>query len=527
MDADTAFTLGVYWNCVSGISEDLAGMPWKVFARVAGGRSPAPDHPVDWILSTQSNEEMTSFEFRAAMFTYALTHGNAVAEVERDGAGRPVWLWPVEPWRVCLKRNPAGGLYYEVSNYGRQASALDPADVLHIKGMGDGLWGMSVLQYAAQQLGLAVTTEKHAGRLFANDGRPDLWIEKKGKLDEPARKRFREDWRRAHTKNPGDIAIMTGGDQVHPLDRTSPQDAQLIESRKFDGESICRWFRYPLYKAGFLDRATFSNIEQQSIEYTTNCLQPWAVRAEQQANLKLFGQKQRGTFYSKMNFNGLMRGDAESRAKFYSTMVGCGLMSPDEPRELEDLNPLPRGLGREHFVPKNWQTVDQAVNPPAPLPVQPPPPPAGDNPPPSGEKEPAPADPPADTSALRPVFRDAAGRVVRREAHRAADALKRLAADPDGMAAWRADFLAEHRQYVAKAFAPAAAALGVPPGGAGVALEVEGIFAAAAFGEAFDRLTGTPDPAALAVSWEAERGDWLADRVMARLTLAAHHHGSP
>ena len=518
MDAASALALDAYWACITGISDDLAGLPWGVFRRTRAGREPAGDHAAAWLLGTQSNPEMTAFEFRQLMFQWALTHGNAVAEIERDGAGRPVWLWPVEPWRVSLDRFPDGGLGYRVTNPGRPDSVLDIGDVIHVKGMGSGLWGYSVLEAAARSLGIALLTDRHAGRVFANDGRPGVVIEFEKTLGKPVDgvdpvDRFRRGWDDRHKGNPNGVAIVEMGGKVRTIDQTSPQDAELLASRKFSGESVCRWFKYPQHKAGFLDRATFNNIEELNIDYVTSTLMPWAVRAEQQANLKLFGLKQRGEYYTKIGLNGLMRGNAVSRADFYARMVERGLMHPDEPRELEDLNPIPGGLGREHFVPVNWQTMARAVNPPAPPSAPEPPPPPDSNPPPQGGKEPAAGD------ALKPAFRDAAGRVLRREGHRAADALKRHAGDPAGLAAWRTGFLAEHRGYVAKAFAAVVGETAASP-----AVETALGLAAAGECEAFAaRLAvpgGGPAGADLAAAWEIAHADALAGRVLTALTVA-------
>ena len=537
VDADTALALDAYWACVSGISDDLAGLPWRVFRKLpGGGRTPAADHPADWLLSTQANSEMTAFEFRQTMFQYALTWGNAVAEIETDLAGRPRWLWPIEPWRVRPDR-VNGSLVYRVANPGRVDDLLDPADVLHIKGLGDGLWGYSILEFAARSLGIALVTDRHAARSFANDGRPGGVIEMEKAASKDAIKRLEDGWHREYAGKPGRVPVLEQGSKFKPVAPTSPQDAELLASRKFSGESICRWFKYPQHKAGFLDRATFNNIEELNIDYTTSTLLPWAVRAEQQANLKLFGLKQRGEYYTKLGLNGLMRGNAVSRADFYARMVERGLMHPDEARELEDLNPIPKGLGKEHFVPVNWQTLDRAVNPPAPTPPPAANPPAADDPSPASNPpaadDPSPASPAAEESAagdapspLAPVFREAAGRVLRREAHRSVDATRRHAGDPAGLTAWEADFLADHRGYVVKAFTPAAVAAGLSAGVVEVVLAVEADEHCRGYADRRAGLAADADPAAIAANWEADHAGPLADRVMSKVMLAAKVYGA-
>lgn len=507
------------------IADDLAQVPWRAMRKVpTGGREFAEEHPVDWLLHVQPNPEMTAFTFRQLLFFWVLTHGNGLAEIERDGAGRPVWLWPLEPWRVCPERDGAGRLYYDVQNYRGPNTALDPADVIHLKGLGDGIWGYSVLQFAARTLGIALAGDKRAGQSFTSDSRPAGWIKKMKKLSDDARKRYRDDWKRIHNGNPNEIAILEEGDEFHQLAQTSVKDAQLLESRKFSAEDIARWFKMPPPKIGLLDRATWANIEQLSIQYVSGTLVPWGTRLEQETNLKLFGFKQRGTYYTRFFYTGLLRGDAKSRADFYDVMMRNALMSPDEAREYEDLNPIPHG--GTHFVPANWNTLDRAAKgePVSVAPAAPGPggpgraSPDQDSAPPAAPP-PGPPDGALARRTLRPVFRDAAARVVRREAHRLADARKRLGADDAALAAWRAEFLAEHRGYVARAFGPPAAALGGDGAVVRVVLDVEAAAACEAFAAAASTAPGK-DAAALAEEWDTARADPLADRLLDKLELA-------
>ncbi len=513
-----ALTISAYWACVTTIADDLATIPWRAMRKIpGGGREFAEEHPVDWLLHAQPNPEMTAFTFRQLLFFWVLTHGNGLAEIERDGAGRPVWLWPIEPWRVSPERDRRGRLYYDVQNYHEPNTPLDPEDVIHLKGLGDGVWGYSVLSFAARTLGLALASDRRASQSFTSDSRPGGWIKRVKKMSEEARKRYREDWKRIHAGNPNEIAIMEEGDEFHQLTQTSVKDAQLLESRRFSAEDISRWFKMPPPKIGILDRATWANIEQLSIQYVTGTLVPWGKRLEEESNLKLFGLKQRGIYYTRFFYTGLLRGDSQARANFYDTMIRNALMSPDEAREYEDLNPIPNG--GTFFVPANWNTLERAAKG---EPVSTPPP-AGqtpdDDPPSQPEPSPDPGPGTADdllASALRPVFLEAASRVVRREAHRLADARKRFTEEAE-VRKWRAEFLAEHKVYVSRVFTPAAEALcGSLTPAVHLVLEIESAAACDAFVAAS---TSVAEVDGLADAWDGARSGPLADQVAARLLL--------
>jgi HK97 family phage portal protein len=526
--ADTALTVSAYWACVNTIADDLAAIPWKVFRkRPGGGREAADDHPLDWLLSTAPNAEQTAFRFRQAWVKNALTHGAGVAEVERDYAGRPAALWVLDPARVRPARD-AGGLYYRVSNYGgRPDTRLEPDDAMVLVGMPDdtGTWGLSVLDFASRSLGTAMLADRHAARGFANDGRPAGVIEMEKPLTKEAARRMEDDWAREHAGKPGHVPVLEQG-KFKPITPTSPQDAQLLASRQFSCSDIARFFKIPAHKIGDLSRSTNNNIEQQALEYVQGTLQPWAVRLEQAADAQ-FGRKQAASYYTKLNFGSLMRGDSAARSQYLTRMVTAGLMCPDDARDLEDLNPIPGGLGKTFFVPTNLQPIERAVHPPAPTPTPSSPavaPPSDGGSPASPAATDAPAgDAP---SPLAPVFREAAGRVLRREAHRATEAARRYGDDFVGLAAWEQTFLAEHRGYVVKAFAAAASAAGLAAAGADVVLAIEADEHCRGYPDRRMGMAADADPKVIAAFWEAAHAGPLAERVMANVLTAAKVYGA-
>lgn len=536
MTHSSAYTLSVYYCCVATIAEDLAALPWRVLRKVdPAGRELAPDHPVDWLINWQPNPESDAFRFRQVMIAWALTHGNAVAEIERDVLNRPVALWPVEPWRVDFRRDEAGRFCYHVTNYERPPTVLYPEDVIHVAALGDGLVGYSVLDFAARSLGIALTTDRYAATASAGATRPGGALELPAgrKLSPEARDRLRRDWNRIHA-NPNEIAILEEGTKFSPFEQVTAQSLQLIESRKFNELDVLKWFKMPPPKVGILDKASFQNVEQMAIQYVTTTLIPWGRRLELQTDLKAFGPKQRGTYYTKVNYAGLLRGDSAARAAFYDTMIRNGLLSPDEARALEDDNPIPGGYGRTFFVPANWNTMERAYKgEPVSTAGQTGGPPAGKVPAPAPKADDKPREktpPTAELAAqLGPVFREAAQRIVRRESHRAADALARNAGNAVALARWRDSFLPEHRGYVADQLRPMAEALagGPLPAAAQLALADAAERWCADLMAAVGKLSAAPDRETLAAEWVTERSEVLALSAAASLAAACHPEVSP
>jgi HK97 family phage portal protein len=364
---DSALTYAAVWSCVRVISETVAALPWHVYRRSDAGRDRLGAHPVEWLLNSQANPEMTAFAFRETLLAHALTWGNGYAEIQRDMSGRVSALWPLTPDLVTPKRTEAGDLFYEVRDSEGGARPLQPSQMLHLHGMGfDGLVGYSPVRMAARSIGLGIAQDVFGQSFYANGTTFG------GMVEVPA------------TMSPTQIADTeaylngkhTGPDKafkvrVVPLgmkytNTSMPMtDAQFIESRKFSVTEVARWYRVPPHKIADLDRSTNNNIEHQAIEFVTDTIVPWVTRLEQEVNVKLFGARAVGTVYTKMPLNALMRGDAKSRAEFYRTMTQIGAMSINEVRALEELNSI-GDPGDEHLVQLNQTTLERLVSEPEP-----------------------------------------------------------------------------------------------------------------------------------------------------------------
>ena len=425
---DTAMQFSAVFRAVNYIASQIAIMPWRVMTDSNGTKEIVTAHPVDRLIHRRPNPEMSPFEFREIMISWALTWGNGYAEIERDRSNRPVALWPINPERVEVGRDDDGKLVYEISN-NRKGNDFIPADrIYHLHGLGyDGIVGHSVISLAARGIGLGLAAEQFGASFFQNGTVTNLKIEHPNTLGDQAYKNLRDSiqgWLRGPMKafNP---LIVEEGMKVEGL--TMPmEDAQFLETRQFQVEEIARWFGLPPHKLQSLDKATFSNIEQQSIEVVTDALLPWAVRLEQEADFKLFS---RPNFYTKINMNSLLRGDTAARATFYREMWNLGVFSVNEIRELEDMNPVTDGDKR--FVPMNMTTLEKAGEDPEPAPLIE----EGD-----GDDE------------FADAITQIANKIARRELHRVRGAADRYAADRDGFVAWMVGFFDQHRDYCIKAF---------------------------------------------------------------------------
>lgn len=374
---DTALTLGAVFACVRLISEDIAGMPWRVFERRGdGGNDPRPEDPADWLLQYQASPETPAFQFRETIVAHALMWGNGYAEIERDGAGRPAWLWTITPDRVWPVRAEDGRIVYEVTNPGGQPTYLEADDMFHLRGLGfDGLVGYSVVRLAARSIGVGIALDQATADFFANDSTPGGVLEHPGRIGKEARDRLREDYEKRHM-GPGSrrrVAILEEGLKWSQTG-LPPEDTKLIEQRGFTPADICRWFRVGPHKIADLTRATFSNIEHMGREHVTDALLPWIRRLETEANIKLFGRTNRGRRFTRINPKSLMRGDTQAQTAHLHTMLGDGVYDINEARDYLDLNPIPDGTKR--FVQLNMQLLENAgeVDPATGLPpVNPPP----------------------------------------------------------------------------------------------------------------------------------------------------------
>lgn len=363
----TAMTFAPYYAGLRAISEDVAKLPFKVFRRLQPrGKENITDHRVQKLIQVAPNRDMTSMAFRETVTHWALGWGGGLAEIQRSGAGVPVALWPIHPSRVQSMRNDEDGLFWRIAskdNRGNQSTTdLLDRDTLHIHGLSsDGVQGYSVLAMASESLGLGLAAQRFGAAFFGNGAHIGGVLEHPKTLSDTAHKRLRESWNDEYTgsNNTGKTLIAEEG-MKYTKRGIPPDEAQFLETQQFSVETFARWFRIPPHKLQDLQRATFSNIEQQSIEYVNDTLMPWLIRWEQEVERKLFmpNAADRGLF-ARHVVQALLRGDQSARGEFYTKQLANGSMSPNDIRELEDQNPVDGG--DDYFVPMNLRPLNQPV----------------------------------------------------------------------------------------------------------------------------------------------------------------------
>ena len=354
----SAMQMTAVYSCVRILSEAIASLPLNVYRyNEEGGKEKAYDHPLFRLLHDEPNPEMTSFIFRETLMTHLLLWGNAYAQIIRNGKGEVIALYPLMPDRMSVDRDEKGHLYYKYTKSNDDAPTmegstvvLDPSDVLHVPGLGfDGLVGYSPIAMAKNAIGLAIAAEEYGSKFYANGASPSAVLEHPGTLKDPGK--VRDSWNAAFggSSNSHKVAVLEEGLKYTPIS-ISPNEAQFLETRKFQINEIARIFRVPPHMVGDLEKSSFSNIEQQSLEFVKYTLDPWVIRWEQALFRALLNEEEKKDYFFKLNVEGLLRGDYASRMNGYATARQNGWMSANDIRELEDLDRIPTELGGDLYL---------------------------------------------------------------------------------------------------------------------------------------------------------------------------------
>ena len=354
----SAMQMTAVYSCVRILAEAIAGLPLHLYRYTdSGGKEKAIDHPLYQLLHDEPNPEMTSFCFRETLMTHLLLWGNAYAQIIRNGKGEVIALYPLMPNKMEVDRDDKGQLYYSYSRSSEEAPTmkgskvlLRPSDVLHIPGLGfDGLVGYSPIAMAKNAIGLAIATEEYGAKFFANGAQPGGVLEHPGTIKDP--QRVRDSWQNTFggSGNANRIAVLEEGMKYTPIS-ISPEQAQFLETRKFQLNEIARIFRVPPHMVGDLEKSSFSNIEQQSLEFVKYTLDPWVIRWEQSLMRALLSEDEKKAYFLKFNVEGLLRGDYASRMSGYATARQNGWMSANDIRELENLELIPPEEGGDLYL---------------------------------------------------------------------------------------------------------------------------------------------------------------------------------
>lgn len=357
---DSSMRVSAVYACVRVIAESVASLPLRVYERLPGnGKAIARGLNLYRLLHDQPNDWQTSFEFREMMQGHLCLRGNAYAQIVMGGMGEPVALIPLHPDRMKVERLVNGRLRYSYTPEGETtATPYTQDEIFHLRGLAfDGILGISPIRAAAEAVGLTMATEQFGAAFFGRAARPSGVIQTPNKLSEPAYKNMQATWEGFSKSGSHKPAILEQGATWQQLS-VNNDESQFLETRKYQVGEIARLFRVPPHLIGDLDRATFSNVEQQSIDFVTHCIRPWCVRWEQAILRDLIAEDEK--FFAEFLLDGLLRGDAASRSQALQTQFLHGALSIDEWREIENRNPLPENQGQQYFVPLNIIPVDMA-----------------------------------------------------------------------------------------------------------------------------------------------------------------------
>lgn len=467
MTTDGGLRVAAVYACVNVLARTIGTLPLIVYSRGADGRKErATRHPLYAILHDQPNPEMTSTAWREALMGHVALWGNAYCRIERDRlAGRVVSLWPMRPDHVIIDRSPNGSLVYRHRPPNKPEAVYFSDEVLHVRGLtSDGITGYSVLQQAREAAPLAAAAEEYAARFFGGNGRPGGLLKHPGTIGADAAARLKADWEAMHSGlgNAHRIAVLEEGMEWQTVGMPN-SDLQFIEIRKFQVVEIARLFGVPPHKIGDLERSTYSNIEHQGLEFVQDTIRPWAVRWEQELASKLLLPAEREEFYPEFLLDGLLRGDLPSRYQAYATGRSWGWLSANDVRDLENMNRIENG--DIYLFPLNMTTPEIALaggpnnggqnggSPPAP----------------PSARELRAALPSAGSAdnrdaiarRMRPVFADAAARMIKREADAVRAAAERWLGrrDTGEFSLFLDTFYGNWPDTVERIFAPAAQSL--------------------------------------------------------------------
>lgn len=455
--------ISAVYCAVNLISDSIKSMPLILYRRDDDGKTRDEGHPAHYVAKRRPNPYTTPSRFKKQLQLWSLLWGNGYAEIERRNGGEPVALWLIHPNRVKPEVEKSGYVRWKVANDSGTFTYIEDINMLHIMGpSSDGVTGMSIVSRARDSFGLAAAAELYGRRFFSNSAIPSGVIEHPGPLKDLARENLRRSWEKMHSgENQGKVAILEEGMKFQNIGMPS-KDAQFLETRQFQVVEIARWFNVPPHKLKDLERATFSNIEEQNIEYVQDCIMPLAIDFEEECNRKLLSEDEQETYFFEFLADGLLRANIATRYAAYAVARQWGWMSANDILRKENMNTLEGDQGDIYLVPMNMVPADRvddvidkqtATDNASTFTPQTPEPPPDDG---NGEDEDESPDAnkpdvPKIAQAFAPVFADVYGRMLTKESK----AAERAAKNEATFGAWIDRFYADHELLVRDALIPA------------------------------------------------------------------------
>ncbi len=525
--SDSALAVTAVWNAVRIITSAEASLPLILYRRKGKGKERALDHSLYRLLHDAPNERQTRFEFIEMLTGHLELRGNAYAVIAHDRRGVVTALTPLHPDRVVVMIAPDDSLWYEHTSRRGHRTTYREDEILHLRGFSsDGIMGLNPIGVVRESLGVTMAADAHAASFYGNSATPGGVLKTPKGLSKEAYARLKESWTARHSgsANAWKPAILEEGLEWASIGMSS-RDAQFIENRKFQIDEVARIFDIPPHKLKQMDRATFSNIEHQGIEFLQDSIRPRLVRMELRLNETLLLEREReeGYFFEFL-VDAMSRGDQKSRYDAYAVGRQWGWLSADDIRARENMNPLPNGAGEEYLNPLNMVSAGQQPTPTQPAPA---PQPADPN------------DPNEDDEAQRAVhaFRGLLLDAARRADRKYVQAARRQAASDRSapeLSSWFATFWLDHTRTLEQNFTPLVRAmldvanvredrelLAATITAGIIRREMES--AGVAFTLAASR--GRESLSSLLDTWEATRAEQLVTRELPQLIDVLSHRG--
>lgn len=343
VDADGAMRHSAVYSCVRVIAESFAVSSISLYKRKSGGgRTKIINHWLHRLFNVRPNRFQTPFEFKEMIAGHVALRGNSFCEIVEDGRGGIDELIPLHPDRVQIELLNNGSYRYRYRNQDGSEQVFRRDQIWHLRGLSsDGIVGMNPIELQRESIASGLGAQEYGNRFFANDAKPTGgWIEFAGKFsDKESRQTFRDTWQAANGgNNRGKVAVLENGMKYHEIGINN-KDSQFLETRQFNISDIARIFRVPPHLIGDLTKATFSNIEQQSLDFVIYTMTPWGTRGQSSIQTNLLGEE--SDLEVEISFKVLLRGDQASRSDYYHNGILDGWMTRNEAREEEGMDPLP------------------------------------------------------------------------------------------------------------------------------------------------------------------------------------------
>jgi HK97 family phage portal protein len=355
VNPETSLTFSAVYAAVRVISETIAQLPFNYYIKTERGREQYTENPLYLLANSEPNPIQTKYIFFETLINTLLLYGNAFAHIRRNQRGLPIGLYLIHPDEVKVHLKD-GNLIYEVKEQGN----YDASDIIHIPDMAlDGIIGQSRISAAKDNIALGIAAQTYGKEFFESGAKVGGVLTHPGQLGPEAMQSLSQQWHRTYHSGYGGsfkTAVLEEGMSYKPI-QLRPDEAQFLATRKFSILEVARIFRVPPHLLADLDRATFSNIEHQSIEYLNFCITPMLKKIEQEFNKKLIFENDKGGTYFEFNTTALLRGDSKARAEYYAKLFSVGAISPNEIRRKENMNDSVDG--NKYYVPMNMIATNE------------------------------------------------------------------------------------------------------------------------------------------------------------------------